>query len=341
MLAKINTNTVSIISGTPGAGFFRIASDIALALDDGENLRVLPILGKGAEQNAYDILYLKGVDLGLVRTDTLDLLKRDPRLEAPEEQLVYVARLFNEELHVVANSEISDIRQLAGKKVNFDVTGSGANFSGRRVFEFLGLTVEALNHDQATALEMLKRGEIAATVVIGAKPVATLANFPADGRFHLLEVPYTGNVADSYFPASYSNEDYPNLVKKGETVRGIAAGTVLAAYNWPTGTDRYMRLTRFVEAFFGGFARLQTPARHPKWQDVNLNATVPGWVRFRPAQDWLNTREASGRASNEETADFNRFVENRGNRGLSEDEREKLFREFLVWSRTQSKYRQR
>src|SRR5260370_29037857 len=64
MVERINANTVSIISGTPGATYFRAASDIAFALDDGDNLRILPILGKGAEQNAYDILYLKGVDLG-------------------------------------------------------------------------------------------------------------------------------------------------------------------------------------------------------------------------------------------------------------------------------------
>ena len=67
---RMNANTVTVISGTPGGTYFRMASDMAFVLDDGDRLRVLPILGKGAGQIAYDIRFLKGVDLGFVRTDT-------------------------------------------------------------------------------------------------------------------------------------------------------------------------------------------------------------------------------------------------------------------------------
>src|SRR3954471_23378570 len=61
---RMNANTVAIVSGTPGGTYFRMASDMAFVLDDGDDLRILPILGKGAGQNAYDIRFLKGVDLG-------------------------------------------------------------------------------------------------------------------------------------------------------------------------------------------------------------------------------------------------------------------------------------
>jgi hypothetical protein len=56
---RMNANTVTVISGTPGGTYFRMASDMAFVLDDGDNLRILPILGKGAGQNAYDIRFLK------------------------------------------------------------------------------------------------------------------------------------------------------------------------------------------------------------------------------------------------------------------------------------------
>src|SRR3954453_13180835 len=62
---RMNANTVAGISGTPGGTYFRAASDMAFVLDDGDNLRILPILGKGAGQNAYDIRFLRGIDLGL------------------------------------------------------------------------------------------------------------------------------------------------------------------------------------------------------------------------------------------------------------------------------------
>jgi hypothetical protein len=35
-------------------------------LDDGQSLRVLPVIGKGSLQNLADILYLRGIDVGSV-----------------------------------------------------------------------------------------------------------------------------------------------------------------------------------------------------------------------------------------------------------------------------------
>lgn len=335
---RLNANTVSIVSGTPGATYFRIASDIAFVLDDGDNLRVLPILGKGAEQNAYDILFLKGVDIGLVRTDTLELLKRDSRIRSPESQLVYIARLFNDEMHVIADTSITDIRQLAGKKVNFDVKGSGSNFTGRAVFELLDIQVEALNLDQPTALDMLKKGQIDAVVSVAAKPVRVIQELEGGGKLHLLDVPYPANVEDRYLPASVNAQDYPKLVPPGVTVNTVSVGTILGAYNWKEGTDRYKRLARFVDAFFGKFEEFQKPARHPKWKDVNLAATVPGWKRFKPAQDWLDT--GSSTPTSELQNQFKQFIAAKSDPAsqtarVTPDDRERLFKEFLQWNRTQ------
>src|SRR3954454_10569549 len=112
---RMNANTVTVISGTPGGSYFRAASDMAFVLDDGDNLRILPVLGKGAGQNAYDIRFLRGIDLGFVRTDTLDQLRQDKRLTRIEDRLVYISRLFNDELHVIAPREITELHQLEGK----------------------------------------------------------------------------------------------------------------------------------------------------------------------------------------------------------------------------------
>ena len=42
-VASANQGTVSIISGGIGGTYIRIATDLAAVLDDGENLRILPI----------------------------------------------------------------------------------------------------------------------------------------------------------------------------------------------------------------------------------------------------------------------------------------------------------
>jgi len=323
---RMNANTVTVISGTPGGTYFRMASDLAFVLDDGDNLRILPVLGKGAGQNAYDIRFLKGIDLGFVRTDTLQQLREDKRLSNIERHITYVARLFNDELHVIASREMSDIRQLAGKKVSFDVKGSGTDYTGRSMFRGLGVEVEAINIDQPTALQMLKRDELAAVVSVAAKPVAVVADFDPQDRFHFVPIPYADGVADTYLPATLTKQDYPKFVSGDTPVDTLAVGTVLGAYNWPEKGDRYQRIARFIDAFFSKFEEFTRPPRHPKWKEVNLAAEVKGWKRFPAAQQWLDKTAAQGQAQRNE---FQHFLDER--KPASDWDRERLFQEFLKW----------
>src|SRR3954464_6161834 len=88
----------------------------------------------------------------------------------------YITRLFTDEAHLIAGPGITDIRQLAGKRVNFDLEGSGANYTGRLIFERLGIPVGATNVDQPPSYEMLKRGELAARSQMSGKPIPAIAN---------------------------------------------------------------------------------------------------------------------------------------------------------------------
>ena len=63
--------------------------------------------------------------------------------------------------------------------------------------------------------------------------------------------------------------------------------TVLAAYNWPKGSDRHARLARFVDYLLSRLDQLHAPGFHPAWRDVNVAAQVPGLRRFTPAQEWI------------------------------------------------------
>ena len=332
---SMNANTVAVISGTPGGTYFRMASEMAFVLDNGNDLRILPVLGKGAGQNAYDVRFLKGIDLGFVRTDTMDQLRQDPRLHNIDNQLVYIARLFNDELHVIASRRITDYRELEGKKVSFDVAGSGTDTSGRLMFEGLGIRVEPVNVDQPTAINMLKSGEITAMVSVAAKPVAVVASIN-DENFHFLDIPYTDPLMKNYFPALLNAEDYPKLVKPGETVNTVAVGTILATFNWPERTERYRRVARFIDAFFQKIEEFQKPQRHPKWQEVNLEATVGGgWKRFKAAEDWLNGhRETQPMISAEMRQSLEQFMQQRTPK-IRPNERDQLIDDFIKWRASQ------
>src|SRR5687767_11537991 len=68
---RINGNTVTVVSGNPNGTYLSIAYDISAVLDDGDDLRVLPVIGKGGGQNVKDILYLRGVDMGITQSNIL------------------------------------------------------------------------------------------------------------------------------------------------------------------------------------------------------------------------------------------------------------------------------
>src|ERR1700736_4348699 len=72
----LNANTVTLITGTIGGTYVQFGADLSSVLDDGNKLRVLPIVGRGSVQRIPAILFLQGVDLGIVRADTLDYLEK-------------------------------------------------------------------------------------------------------------------------------------------------------------------------------------------------------------------------------------------------------------------------
>ena len=123
--------------------------------------------------------------------------------------------------------------------------------------------------EQRIAMEKLKAGEIDAVIVVGGKPYKSVSTFNNDGRFHLVRVDYDKPLQVDYLPATLTAKDYPNLIAEGEKVDTIAVPAVLAAYNWAPGTERYRKLSQFVDAFFAKFPTLQKPPFHPKWKEVS------------------------------------------------------------------------
>jgi TRAP transporter TAXI family solute receptor len=323
---RLNANTIAIISGNLNATYLTIAYDLSAVLDNGDEFRVLPVVGKGGGQNIKDVRYLKGIDLGITQSNLLNTFRRTNEAGYIDDKIVYIAKLFNEEMHLVVRAEsgINSIDDLAGKKVNFSDIGSGSQLSSRDIFEKLGIKVQEVNMGQADAMEALKKGEIAATILIAGKPAASMAKIATSEGFRILPVPYRKPLQADYLPATLTSDDYPRIVDKAQPVDTIACGAVLIAYNWPEGSDRYRRIQAFVDNFFPKLAEFQKAPRHPKWKETNLSATLPGWTRFKGADDWLKQQPIAQRDQ------FDRFVAAR-RPDASSQERDQLFRDFMQW----------
>src|SRR5712672_746224 len=326
----LNANTVTLISGTIGGTYVQFGADLASVLDDGNNLRVLPIVGRGSVQSVADILFLQGVDLGIVRSDTLDYLERKGFAKDIKKQFTYVTKLYNEEMQVIAPKSIQSLKDLEGKTVSVDLPNGGTFVTALTVFERLGIKANFVYIEQRIAMEKLKKGELDAVIVVGGKPYVSVTTFNNDGRFHLAAVDYSKPLHSDYLPAKLTSKDYPNLIPEGETVETIAVPSVLAAYNWAPNTERRRKLALFVDAFFTKFAALQNPPFHPKWKEVSLPAPLAGWNRLPLAQQWLDKHGVEPVKRQR----FEAFLqENPAAANIqSEADKESLFRQFQAWA---------
>src|SRR5215216_1318918 len=196
----LNANTVTLISGTIGGTYVQFGADLASVLDDGNKLRVLPIVGRGSVQSVADILFLQGVDLGIVRADTLDYLEKKGFAKDIKKQFTYVTKLYNEEMYVLASKSITSISQLNGKKVSVDLPNGGTFVTAAVVFERLGIKPNFLYLEQRIAMEKMRAGEIDAVIAVGGKPYNSAITFNNDGRFHLATVDYSKPLQGDYLP---------------------------------------------------------------------------------------------------------------------------------------------
>jgi len=334
--AKINANTIAIVSGNINAAWLTLAYDLSAVLDDGNDFRVLPVIGKGGAQNVRDVRYLKGIDLGITVTSVLGKFRRSGELGDISDKIDYITKLSDDEMHVLvrADSGITSLNQLNGKKVNFSDMGSATEVSAGDVFERLGIKPIEVNMGQADAYEKMKSGEIAATIQFGAKPAPAIAKLKSGDGIRLLPVPYDQRLQQDYLPATLTSKDYPGIIGNGQSVDTIAYGAVMICYNWPKGSDRYQRIANFVDRFFAHFAEFQKPPRHPTWREVNLAADLPGWKRFPEAQAWLDAHRPPAPEASAQQTDFDQFLAQRAG-GLPDlstpSQRDELFREFLQW----------
>ena len=340
MTERLNQNTVTVISGNPNGTYMFFAYDLSAALDKGDELRVLPVIGKGGYQNVRDILHLKGIDLGITQSNIMSYLKKNNDFGGNiENRLAYIAKLYNEELHILAGAGIESIKDLDGKKVNFSDVGSGTQFSSRLIFEVLGIKPVELNMGQSDAFLQVKSGEIAATVLIAGKPTGAFQKLKLEGGMKLLPVPYTEALEAEYFPATLDHEDYPGIIAKGQKIETVAVGAVLAVYNWQRDTDRYRRVAKFTAAFFDQFPDLLKAPRHAKWKETNLAGELKGWRRFPAAQEMLDRLAAATPPAPAAAVIDATLARQQVSRAAPANaaEQERLFQQFLEWRRQQPK----
>ena len=339
--ASINRGVVELETTRSAGISVHIAEDLANVIDDGATRRVLPVVGKGALENLTDLKLLRGIDMAILQTDVLDYARQQNLFPGIDYWVTYIAKLYNEEFHLLARQDIKTVADLAHERVNVDLREAGTAITAARLFELLKIPVTATNDDQETALDKLHKGEIAAIAFVAGKPAPIFRSLNGNDGLHFLPIPLNPAVTAAYVPTRLTATDYPGLVPNDQSVDTVAVGAVLLAANIQQGSDRYRNLVNFVEAFFTGFQSLLEPGHHPKWREVNITAELPGWRRFPPAEQWLqrNVQVASTPNLQELRAIFSRFIDERqqasGGPPLTPQQKDELFGQFELWQKGQ------
>jgi hypothetical protein len=84
----------------------RFADELGKVLDDGDNLRILPMVSYGAASNLDDLLYLRGVDLAVTQSDVFEYFRTERKTPNLQNRVHYMLRLPIAELHILAKTDI-------------------------------------------------------------------------------------------------------------------------------------------------------------------------------------------------------------------------------------------
>jgi TRAP-type uncharacterized transport system substrate-binding protein len=337
---RVNEGTVTVITAPAGGATAVFGSDMARVLDDDATVRVLGVLGKGPVRNVTDILYLKSIDMGAVAADVPEFYKLQYDIPDITSNLRYIAKLYHNEIHIIAKRSIKSIFDLEGKRI-VSPTDVGY-YSAKVIFSRLGINATFdYRTDDARAIQKIIDGEADAYITSTGKVFQLARNIKNENRaLHLVPIDYDSRLQDVYLPTSLSSEDYPNLLSPGETIDTIATSVLLVSFNWPENSERYNKVARFVDAFFSKIDEFRKPPRHPKWSEASISAVIPGWQRFKAADDWLiqHNMSPSTQANEIQKLRFNRFLaEQGGATGEGAPNRDELYRRFLEWQKQKTR----
>ena len=289
---QVNDDTVGIVFHYEDV-YRRLIEDMTAEFAGSSDVRIVPIIGLNHVQTIYDMLYMRGVDLGIVHSDVFAYLARTQGYERVYQRISALAEITTEKVAVIAGEAYRSLEDLAGEKVNFQAPGKGSDVTGTLLFDAVGVEVEPTRFTSLEALEKVKSGEIAAMVYSVSEPVEPFASLsPADG-IRLIGLPQSETLLEHYRKTQLGNEDFPELIKGEGAVPSLELAVIIAAYNWTEADPaRYEKSRRFATALLDGMDALKGGDSAGRWESASLERTPPGVPRLAMLDEIRQARAA-------------------------------------------------
>ena len=160
----------------------------------------------------------------MVAADVPEFYKLQYKTPDIASQLRYIAKLYNNELHVIAPQSVKSIFDLQGKRIvaQTDV----GYYSAKVIFSRLGMNVTYdYWTDDARSIQKIIDGEADAYITSTGKIFGLARAIKnEDRKLHLVPIPYDKRLQDMYLPTTLSAEEYPNLLSPGEVIFRFDSG---------------------------------------------------------------------------------------------------------------------
>ncbi len=263
-----NFNSISIMVGE--AEWLNLVQGLAGRLDHQQELRLLPMLGRGSVQALNDLTQLRAVDMALVNSDVMIYAQMQGLLADQFKPYAYVAALQKLPIVLVARKQITNLTGLAGRKIATGPAQSGSFATGELVLGNLGIPFARVAESGVAALNSLEEGRADAALVLGTIGLKSL-----DARkFHVLTLPVPKDLQSHYSPILLSRDDLGDLDQGQGAVESFSVTLTLAVQNWPSGHVNSLRLKHFADVLW---------SVDDLTIGANLTADVPGWRRHESA----------------------------------------------------------
>ncbi len=271
---QVSAVEMGIVTGSKTGTYYQIAKNIrALVSRHGINLTIYP--AKGSLDNIADVYETPGVQLGIAQSDVLSyidsLATDDNRIKQVAKKVKMVFPLYDEEVHLVANKQITLFSDLEGKVVAIGKEGSGSYLTANLLFQLAEITpAKRAEIGGKEAIKALLDGDIDAMFYVAGYPVKLFQDTATDGKLHL--VPITHKSITEFYPIS----SIPGFTYswQSETVSSIAVKAVLITYDYKW--HHCKNIGNLAKIMYNNLGWLRQHG-HDKWKNVDFDFQLRKW----------------------------------------------------------------
>jgi uncharacterized protein len=282
---------LSIVTGSPKGTYFQIGHDIRkLVAPYGIDLNVIPTVG--SLENVQAVLERQNTQLGIVQSDVLTFISvysNDAQLKRIARSVRSVFPLYNEEVHILARKSIASLTDLSGKRIVVGKKESGSFLTAALLLEQAGVRPgQKIDLPADQGIEAVRQGQADAVFYVAGQPTRLFTESVSESDdVHLIPIT-DARITNIYEPSIIPARAYQWQPTEVQTV---AVRAILMTYEYGKSSQSCKAVGRIARIIRDGIAKLQQDSSgyHRKWQQVDLNRTVPNWDQGRCVKVGLTT----------------------------------------------------